>query len=84
MTTDNLIHQYEKHLKNLEDIVRKMESGELSLEASLKQYEEGISLIRQCQQALNDAQQKVQILMQNSNQPSQISLEPFHDQSDDA
>jgi exodeoxyribonuclease VII small subunit len=39
-----------------------MESGSLSLDASLKQFEEGINLIRSCQQTLGEAEQKVQIL----------------------
>ena len=53
---------FEKSLQQLNLIIEKMESGELSLDASLKQFEEGISLIRSCQQTLSEAEQKVQIL----------------------
>ena len=41
-----------------------MESGELSLEDSLKAFESGMQLSRDCQQALADAEQKVQLLME--------------------
>lgn len=73
--SDNAIEQYEKHLKRLESIVREMENGELSLEASLKAYEEGIALVRQCQQALNEAEQKISILSQQKDGTE--TLAPF-------
>lgn len=73
--SDNAIEQYEKHLKRLESIVREMENGELSLEASLKAYEEGIVLVRQCQQALNEAEQKISILSQQKDGTE--TLAPF-------
>lgn len=53
---------FEKSLQQLNLIIEKMESGDLSLDASLKQFEEGINLIRSCQQTLGEAEQKVQIL----------------------
>ena len=53
---------FEKSFQQLNLIIEKMESGELSLDASLKQFEEGIALIRSCQQTLSEAEQKVQIL----------------------
>lgn len=54
---------FEKALQELEDLVEKMESGNLSLEESLKYFERGVTLTRNCQQALIEAEQKVQILM---------------------
>ena len=54
---------FEKKLKNLEDIVNKMESGELSLDDSLKNFEKGVSLARECHDQLNKAEQKVQELV---------------------
>ena len=57
---------FEKALGELEALVKKMEQGELSLEESLRQFERGIALTRACQKALAEAEQKVQILMQNS------------------
>lgn len=53
---------FEKSLAQLNALVEKMETGQLSLEASLQCFEEGITLIRQCQKTLNEAEQKVQIL----------------------
>jgi exodeoxyribonuclease VII small subunit len=54
---------FEKKLKRLEDIVGKMESGEQSLEDSLKLFEEGIGLSRVCHKELEEAEQKVQLLV---------------------
>lgn len=53
---------FEQSITQLNILIEKMEGGELSLDASLKCFEEGITLIRQCQQTLNEAEQKVQIL----------------------
>ena len=57
---------FEKSLQELEKLVEAMERGDLTLEESLKQFERGIALTRACQQALAKAEQKVQILTQNS------------------
>ena len=46
---------FEKSLEQLEDIVAALENGDLSLEQSLKQFEQGVALTQQCQTALNDA-----------------------------
>ncbi len=53
---------FEKSLETLDNIVEKMEQGDLPLEESLKYFEQGIELIRHCQKALTDAEQKVMIL----------------------
>ena len=53
---------FEKALVELEQLVEKMEQGNLSLEASLKLFERGVALTRSCQKALTEAEQKVQIL----------------------
>lgn len=55
---------FEKALQELEGLVTRMEQGESSLEQSLKDFEQGIQLTRQCQQALQQAEQKVSILLQ--------------------
>jgi exodeoxyribonuclease VII small subunit len=52
----------EKSLQELESIVETLEDGELSLEESLKHFEKGVKLSRECQTALKDAEQKVKIL----------------------
>ncbi len=57
---------FEKALQELEKLVEKMEAGDMSLEESMKQFERGVALTRSCQKALADAEQKVQILLQNA------------------
>ena len=68
---------FEKSLSELEQLVEKMEQGDLSLEASLEHFEKGVQLSRTCQQALREAEQKVEILMQKNEQDSQGDLKPF-------
>lgn len=53
---------FEKSMTELEAIVRQLEKGELSLEESLKQFEKGIKLTRQCQEVLSQAEQKIETL----------------------
>ena len=59
---------FEASLKELETLVETMEKGDLSLEDSLSHFERGVQLSRTCQQALKDAEQKVEILMEKSGQ----------------
>ena len=59
---------FETALKELESLVDTMEKGDLSLEDSLSHFERGVQLSRTCQQALKDAEQKVEILMKKSGQ----------------
>lgn len=66
MATKSAEFDFEKSLQELEKLVEAMEGGDLTLEESLKQFERGIALTRACQQALAAAEQKVQILTQNS------------------
>jgi exodeoxyribonuclease VII small subunit len=54
---------FEKRLGRLEEIVGKMEEGELSLDESLKLFEEGVKLSRECNSQLEQAEQKVKLLM---------------------
>ena len=65
---------FEGALEKLERITRELEDGDLSLEDSLKSFERGVELTRTCQQALKAAEQKVEILSQNS---PDGELEPF-------
>ncbi len=55
--------EFEKKLTRLEDIVEKMESGDLSLDDSLKLFEEGVKLSRECQSQLTAAEEKVKVLL---------------------
>jgi exodeoxyribonuclease VII small subunit len=54
---------FEQAIEELENLVSMMEDGELSLENSLKSFEEGIKLTRKCQTELNNAEKRVQVLI---------------------
>jgi exodeoxyribonuclease VII small subunit len=68
---------FEAAIKELESLVERMEQGDQSLEQSLKDFERGVELTRNCQQALKQAEQKVQKLQE---QTGQSELVPFDDE----
>jgi exodeoxyribonuclease VII small subunit len=57
---------FEAAMRDLEEIVERLEHGDLPLEESLKAFERGILLTRTCQTALKDAEQKVEILLKRA------------------
>jgi exodeoxyribonuclease VII small subunit len=57
---------FEAAMRDLEEIVERLEHGDLPLEESLKAFERGIMLTRNCQAALKDAEQKVEILLKKA------------------
>lgn len=57
---------FEKSLETLEQLVVRMEKGGLPLEDALKDFESGISLVKECQKSLTDAEQKVEILVKEN------------------
>lgn len=73
-SSQNKALDFESAIQELEALVDRMEQGETSLEESLTDFERGVNLFRQCQKALDEAEQKVQILMKASGSDS---LEPF-------
>ncbi len=68
---------FENSLEELEQLVEQMEQGDLSLEESLKSFERGVKLTNTCQKALQDAEQKVRILLEKNGKQN---LEPFNDE----
>ena len=78
MAAKKTTFQFEKSLKELEQLVEKMEQGDIGLEESLKHFEKGVQLTRACQKALQDAEQKVNILLEKN---GQLELNKF--ESDD-
>jgi len=66
---------FEEALQELERLVSSMEEGELSLEDSMKAFEKGIKLTRECQTALQKAEQKVQILLNESGETQAFDVE---------
>jgi exodeoxyribonuclease VII small subunit len=67
---------FEVAFDQLQQTVKKLESGELSLEDSLRQFEEGVKLTRICQEYLNAAEQRIEILTKGSS-PGQVNLQSF-------
>ncbi|MFK0088971.1 exodeoxyribonuclease VII small subunit [Pseudomonas sp. BJa5] len=65
---------FEQSLADLQTLVERLENGELSLEDSLAAFEQGISLTRDCQSALAQAEQKVQVLLERD---GELAAEPF-------
>ncbi len=57
---------FETSLEELESIVQALENGNLTLEESLKTFERGITLTRQCQSSLHEAEQRVNILLEEN------------------
>lgn len=57
---------FEDALRELEDIVRKLESGDLSLDDSISLYERGQVLKAQCEARLNDARARIELIQQNA------------------
>jgi exodeoxyribonuclease VII small subunit len=64
MARKKVAFDFEQSLAELQQLVERLESGELSLEDSLTCFEQGIGLTRDCQAALSQAEQKVQILLE--------------------
>jgi exodeoxyribonuclease VII small subunit len=65
----------EKALSDLEALVEELESGDLPLEKAMKKFEDGIKLTRNCQAALKDAEQKVEVLLKSAG--GEETLEDF-------
>ncbi|OFE12671.1 exodeoxyribonuclease VII small subunit [Pseudohongiella acticola] len=71
---------FEESLAQLETLVSDMEDGNLSLEEALSAFETGIKLTRQCQQALQAAELKVQMLSNPDGEPSAMALDEAADE----
>ena len=69
---------FEKKLTDLEKIVESMEEGELSLDQSLKKFEQGVKLSRECQEALQKAELQVQKLL-SVDEDGNAEVEDFED-----
>lgn len=63
---------FENQLEALENIVDDLEKGDLSLNDSLSQFEKGVKLTKECQNMLNEAEQKVLILSENESELSKF------------
>lgn len=70
---------FEEALEELESLVSAMEEGDLSLEESLQAFEKGIKLTRECQTALKQAEQKVQVLLNQSGDTEDLETGELED-----
>lgn len=78
-TETSPVADFEASLDALEQLVEKMEHGELSLEQSLAAYERGVGLYRRCQQALEQAELRVKLLSDPDNPASAEAFGPAPD-----
>jgi exodeoxyribonuclease VII small subunit len=68
---------FESSLEELERIVRELEQGELTLEQSLELFEQGVKLSRECQERLNQAERRIELLTRdNQGRPMVSAFEP--------
>ncbi len=74
--------KFEDALAKLEKIVTELENGELSLDDSIKKYEDGIKLARVCSSKLESAKKKIEVLVKNSD--GKFELEPFNEDETEA
>ena len=65
-TTEARGKSFETQLAALERVVRELERGDLPLEESLKLFEEGVRLSRECQERLNQAERRIEVLLRDS------------------
>ncbi len=70
---------FEASLSELENIVKQLEDGDLQLEQSLKLFEDGIRLSRECRERLTNAERRIEVLMKEAD--GSISLEPVDEQA---
>lgn len=66
--------KFEEAMTRLEGLVRKMETGEMTLEESLKAFEEGVRLSRLCAARLDEAERRVELLLREN---QQLTTRPF-------
>lgn len=75
---------FESSLEELERIVRELEQGELTLEKSLELFEQGVKLSRECQERLNQAERRIEILMRDNQGRATVSaFDPDGELSDE-
>ena len=63
----NSKNTFEESLKKLEKIIEKLEDGNVNLDDSIKSFEEGVALVKECQKQLSEAEIKIQTLLEDGN-----------------
>lgn len=67
--------KFETALEELEQVVEQLESGELNLEDALAAFEKGVSLVKICNQKLNEVEKKIEVLIKDKE--GKLQLKPF-------
>jgi len=76
--------KFEQALEELEKVVERLESGELSLEESLAAFEEGVKLVNLCNQKLTEVEKKIELLVKDKEGKLQLkALETVDDDESD-
>jgi exodeoxyribonuclease VII small subunit len=75
---------FEQALEELEELVERLEAGDLPLEEALADFERGVKLTRECQQKLAIAEQKVKVLMEESGSIRELPFDSELDEEDSA
>lgn len=83
MKKSDKLPDLETSMGEITQLIEKMEQGELTLDQSLGHFERGITLVKHCQKILTDAEQKVQILIQNNKQDTLADYGPTEEDSDE-
>jgi exodeoxyribonuclease VII small subunit len=73
--------KFEEALEELEKVVEQLESGELSLEGSLAAFEEGVRLVKYCNQKLTEVERKIELLVKDKE--GKLQLKPLADADDE-
>lgn len=68
--------KFEEAIKKLDEIAKDLESGELSLDDSVEKFEEGMRLSKTCTKILNDAEKKINLLIDNDGEISEENFTP--------
>ena len=77
---ENREFNFEARLSELEQLVTRMEEGDLGLEESLQTFEHGVKLVKECQQALEKAEQKVKVLTSAAGDTEDLEPDSTDDQ----
>ncbi|MCK7596269.1 exodeoxyribonuclease VII small subunit [Microbulbifer sp. CAU 1566] len=75
---------FESALEELEQLVERLESGDLPLDEALSDFERGVKLTRECQQKLASAEQKVKVLMEENGKVQELPFDAADDFAGDA
>jgi exodeoxyribonuclease VII small subunit len=73
--------RFEEALEELEKVVERLESGQLSLEESLAAFEEGVRLVKYCNQKLTEVEKKIELLVKDKE--GKLQLKPLEDVGDE-